>query len=87
MTPGTRVRVRLDDPAGHTRAPRYVRGRVGAVVEPEGVHPLPDDVVAGAPQPRRSEVLLVEFHAAELFGAGDHVVTVDLWSDYLEVLP
>ena len=79
---GDRVRTRSLDPAGHTRLPRYARGAVGVVVEPAGVHPLADDRargVAGDPQ----TVYHVRFAAADLFGAGDHTVTVELWEDYL----
>jgi hypothetical protein len=82
--PGERVRVRAVDPSGHTRAPRYVRGRCGTVVEQHGVHPLADDVAAGHDVPRRLPVYAVRFTAGELFGAGDHDVTVDLWDHYLE---
>jgi Nitrile hydratase beta subunit len=79
---GDRVRTRSFDPAGHTRLPRYARGAVGVVVERAGRHPLADDRargVAGAPQ----AVYHVRFDAADLFGAGNHAVTVELWEDYL----
>lgn len=80
---GDRVRVRLFDPEGHTRAPRYVRGHVGEVVGYRGVHPLPDAVVAGE-DPEPTAVRAVRFDAAVLWGSGEHSVTVDLWEDYLE---
>ncbi len=82
LAPGMRVRTRTTDPDGHTRLPRYARGAVGVLVEEAGVHPLADDRArgrAGAPQP----VWHVRFAAADLFGAGDHSVTVELWADYL----
>jgi nitrile hydratase len=80
---GDRVRVRLDDPVGHTRAPRYVRGHVGEVVERHGRYPLPDAVVAGE-QPGPSSVYAVRFDAAQVWGEGEHTVTVNLWDEYLE---
>lgn len=80
---GDRVRVRLDDPAGHTRAPRYVRGHVGEVVERHGQHPLPDAVVAGEESPL-STVYAVRFEAARVWGRGEHTVMVNLWEEYLE---
>ncbi len=80
---GTVVRVRLDDPPWHTRAPRYVRGRTGCVVEIHGVHRVPDDVVTGAVPPRAEAVYAVRFTAQELWGGGDHSVTVNLWERYL----
>ena len=82
LAPGVRVRTRTTDPDGHTRLPRYARGAVGVVVEPAGLHPLADDRARGLaarPQP----VYHVRFAAADLFGAGDHTVTVELWEDYL----
>jgi hypothetical protein len=83
--PGERVRARLFDPPGHTRAPRYVRGHKGVVVETHGVHPLPDAVVAGADrQSVREPVYAVRFTSRELWDVGEHSVTVNLWQSYLE---
>jgi hypothetical protein len=80
--PGDRVRTRAVDPDGHTRLPRYARGAVGTVVERAGVHPLADDRARGrTPEPQT--VYHVRFAAADLFGAGEHTVTVELWEDYL----
>jgi hypothetical protein len=82
FVPGDRVRTRATDPAGHTRLPRYARGAVGVLVEQAGMHPLADDRargLGGDPQP----VWHVRFAAADLFGTGDHSVTVELWQTYL----
>jgi nitrile hydratase len=87
FAPGERVRVRVLDPARHTRAPRYVRGQVGTVVEVHGRHRLPDDVVAGAAEARVEPVYAVRFSARTLWGAGDHSVTVNLWETYLTAAP
>lgn len=70
------------DPAHHTRLPRYARGATGTVVELQGSHPLPDDNARGLraePEP----VYAVRFAARDLFGEGDHTVTIDLWHSYL----
>jgi nitrile hydratase subunit beta len=83
LAPGMRVRTRSADPAGHTRLPRYARGAVGVLVERAGAHPLADDRARGRPGPARA-VYHVRFAAADLFGDGDHAVTVELWEDYLE---
>jgi hypothetical protein len=83
FSPGARVLVRLDDPRVHTRAPRYVRGRRGTVVEVHGAHPLPDAVVAGS-GPATEPVYAVAFDGADLWGEGDHRVIVNLWETYLE---
>lgn len=80
----TQVRVIAPDVPVHNRAPRYVRGRIGTVLESHGEHPLPDSVVAGDRPPRTGSVYAVRFDARELFGSGDHTVTVDLWEHYLE---
>ena len=84
--PGDRVRARTVDPAGHTRLPGYARGARGVVVQVAGHHPLADDRARGlvvAPQP----VYHVQFSAAELFGEGEHTVTIELWHDHLEDQP
>lgn len=86
FAPGDRVLVRSGDPAGHTRAPRYVRGHRGTVVERHGSHPLPDAVVAGAEPAAAQPVYAVQFAAAELWGEGTHTVTVNLWERYLDYL-
>lgn len=85
LQPGTPVRVREHDPAVHTRAPRYVRGHRGVVVEVHGRHPVPDDVVAGVAEPRIEPVYAVRFEARDLWGEGSHAVTVNLWQRYLEL--
>jgi hypothetical protein len=80
---GDRVRTSRPDPPHHTRLPRYARGAVGTVVEPQGSHPLPDDRsrgIASGPQP----VYTVRFAASDLFGEGSHFVTVDVWESHLE---
>jgi nitrile hydratase beta subunit-like protein len=82
FAPGDRVRTRTVDPDGHTRLPRYARGAIGVVVEPAGSHPLADDRARGRAGSAQT-VYHVRFDAADLFGAGDHTVTVELWEDYL----
>lgn len=81
---GDRVRVKTVDPAGHTRAPRYVRGHIGTVVEHHGEFTLPDDVVAGNKEPRKQPVYAVSFTAFDLWGSGNHNIIVDCWHAYLD---
>jgi nitrile hydratase beta subunit len=86
---GDRVAVRDFRPAGHTRAPRYVRGKRGVVVGVGRAFELPD--LAGHALPAPVETTYrVEFPARELWAdaaeAGASVV-VDLWSSYLELAP
>ena len=84
FAPAQRVRARTDDPAHHTRLPRYVRGHVGEIVEPQGAWPLADDRARGLAEPRVETVYTVRFAARALWGEGTHAVTVDLWESYLE---
>jgi nitrile hydratase len=69
------------DPDHHTRLPAYVRGKTGVVIGTDGVHPLADLRARGIEQPQ--QVYLVRFTAQELFGQGDHSVTLSLWEEYL----
>ncbi|HEV7368723.1 nitrile hydratase subunit beta [Arenibaculum sp.] len=87
--PGDRVLVRERAVPGHTRAPRYCRGRVGTVDRDHGGFVLPDTNAHGlgeAPQHCYS----VRFAARTLWGeaASPHdAVYVDLWDGYLEPAP
>jgi nitrile hydratase subunit beta len=80
------VRVRDAHPAGHTRAPRYVRGRRGTVVRVSRSFEFPD--LAGHALPAPPEPTYhVEFGARELWGESAEPsgrVVVDLWESYLE---
>jgi nitrile hydratase len=83
--PGDRVRAVNRHPAGHTREPRYVRGRVGVIHERHGAHIFPDLSAAGVRTGRH--LYSVRFEAAELWGEPANAasaVYVDLWEDYLE---
>ena len=44
---GDRVMTRVMHPAGHTRLPRYARGKRGLVERVHGVHVFPDSAAAG----------------------------------------
>jgi len=82
----SRVRVRSDHPLGHTRCPRYVRGRRGEIVRVDGRFALPD-VAAHSSQRCGQFQYCVRFAAAELWGtaAGSgESMHVDLWESYLE---
>ena len=83
---GEKVRARNLNPLGHTRLPRYVRGRQGVVERDHGVHVFPDTNAHGlGEQPRR--LYGVRFTARALWGeaaAGRDSVHLDLWDDYLE---
>ena len=86
---GDQVRVRNRHPRGHTRAPRYVRGRTGTIERHHGTFVFPDANAHGrGPQPQ--PLYSVRFAAAELWGKDgdpDSVVYVDLWEEYLDPAP
>ncbi|MBA3250732.1 MAG: nitrile hydratase subunit beta [Geodermatophilaceae bacterium] len=79
---GEHVRAARHDPPHHCRLPRYARGARGTVVDVGGWHPLPDDRARGLPA-ELEPVYTVRFTARELFGGGDHAVTVDIWQSHL----
>ena len=83
FSPGDAVRTTRADPPHHSRLPRYARGAVGTVVEFGGLHPLADLRAQGLPA-EPEPVWTVRFPAWELFGQGEHFVTVDVWDSRLE---
>ena len=83
---GQSVRARNMHPAGHTRLPRYARGRSGTIVRDHGVFVYPDThALFQGEQPRH--LYSVRFSAQELWGAQANArdsVSLDLWEPYLE---
>lgn len=83
---GQRVRAGIAQPEGHTRLPRYARGRTGIVQRHHGGHVLPDASAHGkgdSPQ----HLYTIAFTARELWGAAASPrdkVHLDLWEGYLE---
>ncbi len=80
---GDRVRVREWHPLGHTRAPRYVQGKLGSIVRSDGAFSLPD-VEYHCDVKRDEPTYSVRFDAIELWGEPGDPVHVDLWESYLE---
>jgi len=83
---GQTVRARNMHPTGHTRLPRYARGKVGAIVRDHGVYTFPD-TNAHFQGEKRQHVYSVRFPARELWGghaSPQDSVHLDLWDDYLE---
>jgi nitrile hydratase len=83
---GAQVRARNIEVAGHTRLPRYVRGRVGVVIAHRGSHVFPDTAAHDRGE-NAHPLYTVRFEAKELWGdnvARRDCVYIDLWEDYLE---
>lgn len=80
------VLTRNEHPAGHTRLPRYARGKVGTVERVHGVFVLPDSSAHGRGESPQW-LYTVRFDGRELWGeAADPTLTVsiDAWEGYLE---
>jgi nitrile hydratase len=83
---GQQVRARDLNPIGHTRLPRYVRGRVGTVARIHGGFVFPD-TNAHFQGEHPQHLYSVRFEARGLWGdeAGPRDgVYLDLWEDYLQ---
>jgi nitrile hydratase len=85
FAPGDHVLTREMHPHGHTRLPRYARGKRGVIHRCHGIHVFPDTNAHGQgeqPQPLYS----VRFDARELWGESaepNQAVHIDLWESYL----
>jgi nitrile hydratase len=83
---GERVRTLVMHPRGHTRLPRYARGKLGVIESVNGAHVFPDSNAHGegeAPQ----WLYTVVFEAAELWGRDadpSQRLSIDAWESYLE---
>ena len=86
--PDDAVRARNVHPRGHTRLPRYTRGRRGTVIRDNGVYALQDTDEQGQRQGDTPQhVYTVRFAARELWGeraSARDAVYVEMWEEYLE---
>lgn len=82
---GDKIMVANLSPSGHTRLPRYARGRIGTIQKCYGSFVYPDTVAHGKGE-LPQHLYSVRFDATELWGAGAsprHSVYLDLWDDYI----
>jgi nitrile hydratase subunit beta len=83
---GDKIRTRNINPLGHTRLPRYVRGRKGEILLSHGAHVWPDRSAHGHGDDPQF-LYAVRFTARDLWGHdNDDAVTVDCWEPYLDPL-
>ena len=83
---GGAVRARNLHPSGHTRLPRYVRGKRGVVARFYGIYAFQDTMPAGTEAPHQP-LYAVRFEGRELWGESaevNSVVCIDMWESYLE---
>lgn len=83
---GQRVRARNINPEGHTRLPRYARGKAGVIVRDHGIHVFADsNALRKGEDPQH--LYAVRFDAADLWGADARFrggVHIDLWDSHLD---
>ncbi|MBV8962410.1 MAG: nitrile hydratase subunit beta [Hyphomicrobiales bacterium] len=82
---GSRVRAKVINPQGHTRLPRYARGKEGTVERVHGAHVFPDASARGKNEP--VWLYTVAFPARELWGEGADptlTVSIEAFEPYLE---
>jgi nitrile hydratase subunit beta len=82
---GDRVRAKMMHPIGHTRLPRYVRGRAGRIEAVRGGYEFADASAEGRAEAQH--LYTVVFDARELWGESADptlTVSVDAWESYLE---
>jgi nitrile hydratase len=86
FTVGQLVRARNIHPTGHTRLPRYARGKLGTIHRDHGVYVYPDTNAHSLGE-KPQHLYSVRFAARELWGeqaSERDAVYIDMWDDYLE---
>ncbi len=82
---GDKVVTRLAGAPGHTRLPRYARGKPGVIQSYYGNQLLPDAVATGRDEAQPLYVVLIR--AADIWpesADSDDEICLDLWESYLE---
>jgi len=86
FAPGDKILTRNEHPEGHTRIPRYVRGRPGTIEAVHGCHVFPDASAMGKGD-NPAWLYNVAFKGTDLWGENSDpnlIVRVDLWEPYLD---
>jgi nitrile hydratase subunit beta len=83
---GDRIVTRNLNPHGHTRLPRYARGKHGVIAAHHGAHVFPDANAHGLGE-NPQHLYTVRIATRELWGGNaepNESVLIDLWESYLE---
>jgi nitrile hydratase subunit beta len=83
---GDPVVTRNLNPHGHTRLPRYARGKRGVVARHHGAHVFPDSNAHGLGE-NPQHLYSVRISARELWGGAaepNESILIDLWESYLD---
>jgi len=83
---GDRIMTRNLNPHGHTRIPRYARGKRGVIAHHHGAHVFPDTNAHGLGE-NPQHLYSVRFSARELWGDAaepNESILLDLWESYLD---
>jgi len=83
---GERVRARNFHPTGHTRLPRYARGKQGRIEAVHGGFVFPDTNAHGRGE-NPEWLYTVVFDAADIWGDSadpTSTISIDAWESYLE---
>jgi nitrile hydratase subunit beta len=83
---GDKIVTRNLNPHGHTRLPRYARGKRGVIVAHHGAHVFPDSNAHGLGE-NPQHLYTVRITSRELWGADAEPagsVQIDLWESYLD---
>jgi nitrile hydratase len=83
---GDKIVTRNLNPPGHTRLPRYTRGKRGVIVAHHGAHVFPDTNAHGLGE-NPQHLYTVRIAVRELWGDSaepNESVLIDLWDSYLD---
>jgi nitrile hydratase subunit beta len=86
FTAGDKIVTRNLNPRGHTRLPRYARGKRGVIVAHHGAHVFPDTNAHGLGE-HPQHLYTVRIAMRELWGGSaepNESLLIDLWESYLD---
>lgn len=89
--PGDAVSVRVDNPGGHFRTPRYIQGQTGRVHKLCGIFPNPESLAYGGDGLPAQPLYQVEFSQSQVWpgygGPESDKIYVDIYQHWLEPAP